>query len=157
MEILSGVTNCCFSGSSYWQHDFISPNACCETGNVVHDDNIGQICMPANVPQKKLLAENGNKKIVCIGANELTGGSDNHGQNNEFPQGIQVRCNGTFIMIDTSNNAYTDIQWTRTDPGTGGAAYTPKMVYYPSQGTPPPHSNATLIPSNAQAWFINYE
>ena len=153
MTITSSITNCCFSGSSYWHHDFISPNACCETGNVRDD-----ICMPANVTQKKLLAENSNKKIICIGADTFPDG-DYDPERPEFPKGNQVRCNGTFILID--DNKYTEPEG-KDNAGIGGSAvyYKPKMIYYNTpSGQQTAHDNSTMqtaTPGTHNAWYIRY-
>ena len=159
MEITNGTTNCCFSDSNGWHHtpmgDATPTTACCETGNVVDG-----ICMPEHVNDRKLLATNGDKKIICIGANTFTGGSENHGQDNEFPNGIQVRCNGTFIMIE--DNKYTEPAG-KDNAGIGGGAvyYEPKMIYYNApSGQQTAHDNGTMqsaTPGTHSAWFINYE
>ena len=160
MEIITdGTKNCCFSGQNAWGHDFISPNACCETESTATDTDNQTVCMPPSETKLKTWATRGNKKIVCIGDDELIGDASTE----EFPSGSRVLCNGTFIMIDTSNNAYTDIPsaWMRTGSGTGGAAYTPKMVYYNApSGNQHAHDNDTMqsaTPGTHDAWFINYE
>ena len=166
MPVQSNLTNCCFDNSTdYWHHIFMGPSdnnargACCETGNVRTDNDIGQVCMPNNVTKIKLLATStqGNKKIVCIGADNDFGGGGGTGDNGEFPNGIQVRCNGTFIVID--GNEYTEMNRSIT-PGTGGTQYTPKMVYYTAPGdgqtVHDPDTMRDATPGTHQSWFIKY-
>lgn len=164
MPVQNGLTNCCFDGADYWNHIFMgpgdnnAPGACCETGNARNYDDIGRVCMPNNVTKIKLLATStqGNKKIVCIGAEGITDG-DYDENYPDFPTSIQVRCNGTFIVID--GNKYTEPYRTIT-PGTGGTQYTPQMVYYTApvdgQTVHDPDTMHDATPGTESSWYIRY-
>ena len=150
------LTNCCFKPTNWWNHEPMGGNACCETGNVRTIPGTNEkICMPTNVTKMTELATNGTKKIICIGADGLTG-SDTAVEN--FPSGDQVRCNGTFIIVD--GNKYTEPS-RPISTGTGGIQYTPKMVYYNeptgNQSAHDPDTEQTATPGTHQSWFIKYQ
>lgn len=145
INVTSNITNCCYAGTNGWGHRSLSDNACCETGNV--RDNI---CMPKNVTKYKVIGENNDKKLVCVGDNKITGGG---ATDTGFPAGDQVKCNGTYIYVE--NNKYTEPS--KNGTGVGGTAvhYAPKMRYYPNNDNK--HEDPQDVTSGIQSWFINYE
>ncbi len=159
MQVTNTMTNCCYKPSNGWGHVPMGTGttitACCETGNVRDG-----ICMPTGVTAKKELAThrtNSNKKIICIGSDDdFTGGGDT-GQNGEFPGGDEVRCNGTFITVDTGTNEYTE-QTNKDNNGTGGIYYEPHMGYYipPDTGQTTAHGEGTWHDATGSAWYIRY-
>ena len=156
MPITTSLTNCCFNPTNGWNHEPMGGNACCETGNVRTIPGTNEkICLPTNVTKMTELATNGTKKIICIGADGFTG-SGTAVEN--FPSGDQVRCNGTFIIID--GNKYTEPP-RPISTGTGGIQYTPKMVYYNeptgNQSAHNPNTEQTATPGTHQSWFIKYQ
>lgn len=155
MQVTNGITNCCYNRPNGWGHIPMGTGttitACCETGNVSSDG----ICMPTDVTAKKELAThrtNSHKKIICIGSDDdFTGGGDT-GQNGEFPSGDEVRCNGTFITVDTDTNEYTE-QPNKDNNSTGGIYYEPHMGYYTA--TEDGHDRTWHDGAN-NAWYIRY-
>ena len=108
------------------------------------------ICMPKNVTKYKIIGENNDKKLVCVGDNEITGGG---ATDTGFPAGDQIKCNGTYIYVE--NNKYTEPS--KDSSGVGGDAihYVPRMHYYLSDDNQ--HANPQNTISGIQSWFINYE
>ena len=138
MQVTSNITNCCFNQPNGWGHNPIGnpANACCE-GNLSND-----ICLPNGVSEKKILATNDTKKLICVGSNSITPGGDTGGI---FPSGDQLRCAGTFIMVDGNNYTEPEKQGT----GLGGTHYQPEMGYYIAPGTnQTPHGDGTWHPDS---------
>ncbi|MBO4683685.1 MAG: hypothetical protein J5611_03895 [Alphaproteobacteria bacterium] len=140
-------TNCCFdgSGSEYIPNTGATNSGiCCENGHTVQLDN-KPICVPTDVTNIKavLTRASGNTQIICIGANQVTGGG---AAETDYPNGRQVRCNGTFIEVQNGNNYFEP---TKSGSSTGGTRYTPAMYYYDTNATTP----TTLSPTNN---IINY-
>ena len=132
-----GLTNCCFNNT-------MVGGVCCEHGTILSGANL---CVPSGVSQIKTLLTRGTKRLVCIGANSVNGGGDTSGG---FPNGDEVRCNGTFIMVD-DNKIYTEP--TKSGTGTGGGVhYTPQMYYYDTNGT----AQTLTQTGTANQWFIGY-
>ena len=157
MQISDGLTNCCFSNSSYWHHTFIgsnadSNNACCETGNTQIIDG-QQICLPTGTSGTKLAKKaNNSERIICIGTIDTTTSSQSV---TGFPNGKQVICNGTFIHV-TSENKYNQMTYNNTPtPVTGYIKYIPTMVYYGPNDNQ--HTSPTLTTDDVSNWFIKYE
>ena len=138
MRVTSNITNCCFNQPNGWGHSPIGNpvNACCE-GNLSNG-----ICLPNGVSEKKILATNDTKKLICVGSNSITPGGDTGGI---FPSGDQLQCAGTFIMVDGNNYTEPEKQGT----GLGGTHYQPEMGYYIAPGTnQSPHGDGTWYPDS---------
>ena len=138
MQVTSNITNCCFNQPNGWGHSPIGNpvNDCCE-GNLSND-----ICLPNGVSEKKILATNDTKKLICVGSNSITPGGDTGGI---FPSGDQLQCAGTFIMVDGNNYTEPEKQGT----GLGGTHYQPEMGYYIAPGTnQTPHGDGTWHPDS---------
>ena len=147
MTVADGITNCCFGTGNAWGHTWMT-NTCCE-GMV----NAG-ICLPTS--SYRQLATQGNKQIICVGSgNDFTGGGNTSG---DFPGGDQIRCDGTFIIIDGDqyNNigdSGTNINYISGITGTNGTTYNVGTGYYDTGDNE--HQN--LIPSTTAPYFIHYE
>ena len=149
MQVTGTITNCCFADSPYWHHTWVPNQGDSQIGMCCEGHMNNGICMPENVYQYKVLATNGTKQIICIGAQDFAEGGDTGGI---FPSGDQVRCNGTFIIVD--GNEYTEPS-RQINTGTGGNEYNVKMVYY-NEPTHDFGTEQTATPGTHQSWFIKY-
>ena len=154
MTVASGITNCCYAVSNTWNHEPIpnsNPAACCETGNLTDDG----ICLPSGVSAIRPLAEKNDSKIVCIGASALTGTGTPDG---DYPNGKKVICNGTFVLINTEYNTYTEPGNKTDSPEGTGTYYCPSMGYYqPTEGNQGHDMEYWHDQTNtSNAFYINY-
>ncbi|MBQ9540271.1 MAG: hypothetical protein IJU89_02500, partial [Alphaproteobacteria bacterium] len=162
MTIYENTTNCCFSKSANNNNNFLGSSesteprtgACCATGNVSNGNGNG-ICLPNGVNDFNRIIpatneQNGNPQLVCIRADNLTGGQTSNG---DYPNGNTVNCNGTIVIIN--NNLYRLPSSYTDSPVSGATAYTPTNYYYNEQN---PNNRTTLTATgiNIQSWFIDY-
>ena len=147
------VTNCCFNGngSTYIQDPGSTDTGiCCEAGHKMLLINNKPICVPAGVTKIKTALDNADldTQIVCIGNDTFTG---NNTPDGDYPNGKQVRCNGTFIKIK-GQKYYSEP--TKTGSGTGGSRHTPVMYYYPEYNSVPASIN---ISNHLPNYFVGYD
>ncbi len=145
MNITNGTTNCCFDGSSYWGHTWMSDtNTCCE-GTTIEGNGI---CLPTS-DYKQLAEKNDGSQIICVGSSgNFTSGGNTNG---DFPGGDQVHCNGTFIKV--ANNNYTNMNYNAGTSNTGGVKYSVSTVYYGQNDD----EHATPIQTTMTPYFIHYD
>lgn len=142
INIATGITNCCFSGQNAFNTTPMSgvDDPCCE-GKIETIDN-KNVCIPRNADYDPIIKNNGGKYIICVGGNIITpAGSTDNG----YPNGNQIKCNGRIVLVDTTNNQYTN-------PISGNSQYNVSMVYYDDNQHESPISDSTH-----QNWFIHYD
>ena len=145
----STLTNCCFNSLNNTNY---GNGICCENARLLSVDGTS-LCVPSGIDStsvKAVLSNNtvSDEILICIGANNLTGGGT---AETGYPNGRQVHCNGTFIK---AKNGTKYSEPSKTGTGNGGTAYTPKMYYYDEDNI---IHILQSIPSNFQSWFVGYD
>lgn len=141
MHITNEITNCCFYGTnSFYTTPMGGPDdPCCEGKTETIDGE--DICIPRNTNYTPVIKNNSGKYIICVGGGLTTpAGSTDNG----YPNGNQIKCNGRIVLVDTTNNQYTN-------PISGNSQYNVSMVYYDDNQHESPISDSTQ-----QNWFIHY-